>query len=112
MQTLEGKVVGNKNAKTIMVAVESVSAHPKYGKLIKKTTKLQVHNDGEAVSVGSVVRIVSCKPMSKTKSFKLDKVLVKGLVEETNAQNKANETIKANKTIKTIKTSKAKKLSV
>jgi small subunit ribosomal protein S17 len=74
MQTLQGTVVGNKNAKTLLVEVNNVVKHPKYKKLMTRTKRFQVHTDAESVAVGSSVIIVSCRPMSKTKSFRLEKV--------------------------------------
>jgi len=75
MQILTGTVVSNKMEKTLVVEIESLQPHPKYRKMIKKTSNIKVHNDGPKVSEGSLVQIQNCRPISKGKQFKLVKVL-------------------------------------
>ncbi|NQY43040.1 MAG: 30S ribosomal protein S17 [Legionellales bacterium] len=73
-RTMIGKVVSDKMQSTAVVLVERYIKHPKYGKFIKKSTKLHVHSEGE-YSIGDKVKIVETKPYSKTKFWKiLDKV--------------------------------------
>ena len=71
MQYFEGKVVGVKSAKTVAVEVPYVYRHPKYKKIVKRTTKLLVHNEILEVAVGDRVRIEKSRPYSKLKHFKV-----------------------------------------
>ena len=61
--------------KTVRVNVERIVTHPKYGKAIKKTSKFLVHDEENQCNLGDVVSIVSCRPISKLKSFKIQEVL-------------------------------------
>lgn len=69
-QTLTGTIVSNKMTKTVVVAYESRRPHPKYGKMMKKTTKIKAHTE-EKHEMGEIVTIVPCRPMSKDKSWKI-----------------------------------------
>ncbi len=73
-RTVIGKVVSNKMDKTVVVLVERKVRHPKYGKFMKKSTKLHAHTD-ESIDIGSVVRVHECRPISKTKSWKVLEVV-------------------------------------
>ena len=70
-KTLKGKVVSDKMAKTVVVAVENFIKHPKYGKFIKRTKKYKAHDPEGRFKVGDVVLIRSTKPISKDKSFEV-----------------------------------------
>ena len=70
-RVLTGKVVSNKMDKTGVCAVESLRAHPKYGKMQKVTTKYKFHDEANTVNVGDVVRIVESRPLSREKSWAL-----------------------------------------
>lgn len=74
-RTLVGKVVSDKMDKSIVVAISRQVQHPKYGKYIKRTTKLHVHDENNECREGDVVRIQEVRPMSKTKSWNLVEVL-------------------------------------
>ena len=74
---LVGVVTSNKMTKTIVVKVERQIKHPVYGKYIKRTTKYHVHDNDNLCSIGDVVQIKECRPLSKTKSWMLDKVIEK-----------------------------------
>jgi small subunit ribosomal protein S17 len=69
-RSVVGKVVSNKMDKTVVVLVERKIKHPKYGKFIKKSTKLHAHTE-QQVEIGDFVKIYEIKPMSKTKSWKV-----------------------------------------
>jgi small subunit ribosomal protein S17 len=75
LRTITGKVVSNKMDKTITVLVERVVKHPIYGKYIKRSTKMMVHDDNNICQEGDIVSITSCRPISKNKTFKLVEVL-------------------------------------
>ncbi|QGX40837.1 30S ribosomal protein S17 [Permianibacter aggregans] len=74
-RTLVGKVVSNKMDKSIVVAISRQVQHPKYGKYIKRTTKLHVHDENNECREGDVVRIQEVRPMSKTKSWNLVEIV-------------------------------------
>lgn len=63
--------------KTIKVVVSYVTKHPKYGKYVRRRTVLHAHDEGNQAQVGDRVEVVPCKPMSKTKSWTLSRVLEK-----------------------------------
>jgi small subunit ribosomal protein S17 len=75
LRTIYGKVVSNKMDKTVTVLVERVVKHPVYGKYIKRSTKLMVHDESNICHEGDLVSITSCRPMSKNKSFRLVQIL-------------------------------------
>jgi len=75
--TVVGQVVSNKMTKTIVVSVDRQYIHPKYGKRLKRTTKLHAHDEKGECAVGDKVEIQECRRMSATKHWKLVKVLVK-----------------------------------
>ena len=68
IRTLQGRVVSDKMEKSIVVAIERFVKHPIYGKFIKRTTKLHVHE------------IRECRPLSKTKSWTLVRVVEKAIL--------------------------------
>lgn len=69
MQNFTGKVVSAKTDKTVKVEVEYTYHHPKYKKILKRTTNLLVHNEIEAIKEGDKVQIIKSKPYSKLKHF-------------------------------------------
>lgn len=71
IRTLQGRVVSDKMEKSIVVAIERMVKHPVYGKFIKRTTKLHVHDENNECGIGDVVEIRECRPLSKTKSWTL-----------------------------------------
>ncbi|RCU43257.1 MULTISPECIES: 30S ribosomal protein S17 [Corallincola] len=77
IRTLQGTVVGDKMDKSITVAIERKVKHPIYGKYIKRTTKLHVHDEDNQCKTGDKVSIKECRPLSKTKSWVLVDILVK-----------------------------------
>jgi len=76
-RTLTGTVTSDKMDKSITVMIERRVKHPIYGKFIKRSTKLHVHDDANECGVGDTVVIEQCRPMSKTKSWRLVKVMEK-----------------------------------
>lgn len=66
-----GKVVSDKMQKTIVVLVERTVKHPKYGKILKRRTKIHAHDENQTCKIGDVVRIAESRPISKTKSWVL-----------------------------------------
>ncbi len=76
-RTLTGRVVCDKMHKTMTVLVERKVKHPKYGKYIKRSTRLHVHDEDNLCRVGDVVEISQCRPLSKTKSWRLQSVVTR-----------------------------------
>ena len=79
-KTVTGTVVSNKMDKTISVLVERKVKHPLYGKFIRRSTKLFAHDETNECNEGDVVVIESSRPLSKNKSWRLQKVVSKAQV--------------------------------
>ncbi|MEZ5457077.1 MAG: 30S ribosomal protein S17 [Lysobacteraceae bacterium] len=79
-RTVEGRVVSNKMDKTVTVLVERQVKHALYGKYLKRSTKLHAHDESNACSEGDVVRVVECRPMSKTKTWRVVEILTRATV--------------------------------
>jgi small subunit ribosomal protein S17 len=75
LRTVTGRVVSNKMDKTIAVEVERLVKHPRYGKFIRRTTKLLAHDEANESREGDVVAIAECRPISRRKSWKLVSVV-------------------------------------
>ena len=76
-RTLQGRVVSDKMDKTITVLVERQVQHPLYGKYIRRSTKVHAHDEANECGVGDVVVVEQSRPLSKSKSWRLVKVLEK-----------------------------------
>jgi small subunit ribosomal protein S17 len=74
-KVLTGKVVSSKMQKTITVAVERLVPHPKYGKYVRRTTKLMAHDENGEGGEGDMVEIAECRPLSRHKSWRLVRVV-------------------------------------
>ncbi len=74
-KTLNGHVVSTKNVKTVVVAVEIYKKHPLYSKRFKSTKRYQVHVENVKANLGDFVKIDECRPISKTKRFRLVEIL-------------------------------------
>lgn len=74
-RTVTGRVVSDKMEKSVTVLVERKVAHPIYGKYVKRSTKLHAHDENNECKMGDTVSIEECRPLSKTKSWRLVKVL-------------------------------------
>ena len=72
-----GRVVSNKMQKSITVAVDRQVKHPIYGKFITKTSKLMAHDGKNEANIGDTVRIMSTRPLSKNKSWRLVEIVEK-----------------------------------
>ncbi len=71
-------VDGDNRDKTIKVSIERLMKHPKYGKYQRRRGILHVHDEKNEAKVGDVVEIVECRPISKTKSWRLCKIIRRG----------------------------------
>jgi small subunit ribosomal protein S17 len=74
-RTLTGQVISDKMNKTRTVLVERLVKHPKYGKFIRRSTKLHAHDEENRSREGDVVMIEECRPLSKTKAWRLHKIV-------------------------------------
>jgi small subunit ribosomal protein S17 len=74
-QERKGVVVSDAMDKTIVVKVESVRAHQRYKKVIRRTAKFHAHDEQNTAHIGDVVRIVETRPLSKTKNWRLAEIL-------------------------------------
>ncbi|HBG27763.1 MAG: 30S ribosomal protein S17 [Planctomycetes bacterium GWF2_41_51] len=76
-KTLRGTVVSRSGDKSIRIEMTFKVKHPVYGKLVKRTTRLGVHDEKNEAGLGDLVEIIECRPMSKTKSWRLVEVVQK-----------------------------------
>ncbi len=76
-RTLSGKVVSDKMDKTITVLVERKVKHPLYGKIIVRSKKYHVHDESNEFHMGDSVIIEECRPLSKTKAWRVVKLMEK-----------------------------------
>jgi small subunit ribosomal protein S17 len=71
---LTGRVVSDKMDKTVTVLVERQVMHPTIGKVVSRTRKYHAHNEGNDAKMGDKVVIEECRPISRTKAWKVAKV--------------------------------------
>ena len=83
-RTLVGRVVSDKMNKTVTVLVERRVKHPLYGKIMTRSQKYHAHDEKGEFKMGDVVTIEECRPISKTKAWRVAKLI-----------EKANEAVKA-----------------
>ncbi len=72
-----GKVVSDKMDKTVVVAIEDHVKHPLIGKIVKKTYKLKAHDEQNECGIGDTVRVMETRPLSKSKRWRVVKVVEK-----------------------------------
>ncbi|GAA3972459.1 MULTISPECIES: 30S ribosomal protein S17 [Allohahella] len=75
VRTETGRVVSDKMDKSVVVLIERKVKHPLYGKYVKRSTKLQAHDEQNECHIGDVVQIQESRPISKNKSWRLVQVL-------------------------------------
>jgi len=76
-RTIEGRVVSNKMQKTVTVLLERQVQHPLYGKIIRRSTKVHAHDEKGECKEGDTVRIAECRPLSKTKNWRVIEVVTR-----------------------------------
>jgi len=74
-RTLEGRVVGNKMDKTVVVRVDRLYRHRRYKKVVRAAKKFKAHDEQNACQVGDLVRIVESRPMSHEKRWVVQEIL-------------------------------------
>ena len=70
-----GRVVSDKMEKTVVVAIERRVAHPVYGKMVTRTTRLKAHDEENAAKQGDTVRIMETRPLSKDKRWRVVEII-------------------------------------
>ena len=78
-RTLIGKVVSDKRSKTITVLIERRTKHELYGKIVAKSSKYHAHDENDEYKTGDVVEIAESRPISKTKSWVVTRLVHKGI---------------------------------
>src|ERR671926_972388 len=73
-QERRGVVVSNAMDKTIVVKVDTIKAHPRYKKVVRRSVKFHAHDEQNSANVGDIVRIVETRPLTKTKHWRLVRV--------------------------------------
>ena len=76
-KTRVGRVVSDKMEKTIVVAIEDNVKHATYGKIIKRTAKIHAHDESGECRVGDKVEVMETRPLSKTKRWRLVRIVEK-----------------------------------
>lgn len=79
-KTLVGRVVSDKMDKTISVSVETYKMHKKYGKRVKQSKKHKAHDEQNQAKVGDIVKIMSTRPLSKDKRWRLVEIVEQAIV--------------------------------
>ncbi len=87
-----GTVVGDKCDRTIRVRCEYSVKHPKYGKYLRRSTTVHVHDEKNEAHIGDRVSIVECRPISKNKSFRLVRIVAKARIPASTPTLKSIET--------------------
>ena len=78
-RTLIGKVVSDKRSKTVTVLIERRTKHELYGKIVAKSSKYHAHDEKGEYKMGDVVEIAESRPISKTKSWIVTRLVQKGV---------------------------------
>ena len=78
-RTVTGVVTSNKMDKTITVLVEKSVKHPVYGKYIKRSNKVHAHDENNECNMGDTVEVSQCRPLSKSKSWTLEKIVTRAV---------------------------------
>ena len=76
-KTREGTVISDKMEKTVVVAVEDRVKHPLYGKVIRRTSKLQAHDEANDCGIGDRVLLMETRPLSATKRWRVVEIIEK-----------------------------------
>lgn len=78
-RVIQGKVISKAGDKSIVILVERRVVHAKYRKIVKRFKKYTIHDEKQSAKVGDMVSAIECKPISKTKAFKLKEILLAGV---------------------------------
>ncbi|BDQ26972.1 SSU ribosomal protein S17p (S11e) [Helicobacter heilmannii] len=78
-RTIQGKVVRRIDARSVVILVERKVVHQKYHKIVKRFKKYTIDDSQNKAEVGDFVSAIECKPVSKTKTFALKEIVLKGV---------------------------------
>ena len=70
-----GRVVSNKNDKTVVVAVDYLRRHRLYKKMLRRTSKFHAHDEHNECNIGDIVRIIESRPLSKLKHWRVMEII-------------------------------------
>ena len=76
-RTLSGRVISDNANKTVTVLVERKVTHPIYGKILRRSVKVHAHDENNECHTGDIVLIQECRPLSRTKSWRVAELLEK-----------------------------------
>jgi small subunit ribosomal protein S17 len=71
----QGVVTSSSRDKTITVRIDTKAPHPIYGKTVRQSSKLHVHDERNEANVGDLVRVIECRPLSKSKRWRLSEIV-------------------------------------
>lgn len=77
VRSVTGRVVSDKMDKTVTVLVERSVKHPLYGKIVRRSNKFHAHDESNECKEGDMVTIVESRPMSRTKTWRVSKIVEK-----------------------------------
>lgn len=86
-----GRVVSNKADKTVTVSLERQVKHPLYGKYIKRTSRVHAHDADNRCGEGDLVRIVPCRPVSRTKAWRVVEIVARAPEPQATARPRLDE---------------------
>ena len=79
LKEIQGTVVKKAGDKTATVLVERKVVHPRYHKIVKRFKKYLIHDENNQTNVGDTITAIECRPISKTKSFRLKEIVATGV---------------------------------
>ena len=79
-KTRIGRVVSDKMDKTVVVAIEEITAHPVYGRRIRRTKKLKAHDEQNQAREGDTVRVMETRPLSREKRWRVVEIVERARV--------------------------------
>lgn len=82
VKTTKAVMVGKSGDKSIKVAIDYIYRHPKYGKFLRRQTRLIVHDERNEAGIGDIVEVAECRPYSRTKNWRLVRILTKAAQEQ------------------------------
>lgn len=89
---MQGRVISDKMAKTVIVEIEERSSHPLYGKVVTQTRRFKAHNDEPVIAkAGDLVKIIESRPMSRAKRWRVHEIIQRGEIVEQIVEKELEE---------------------
>ena len=79
LKTKTGVVISKSGDKSVRIAIDYKVKHPRYGKYVKRRTTISVHDEQNQSGIGDLIEIAECRPLSKSKSWRLLKIVHKAV---------------------------------